>query len=58
VTRGNPSTRMKAYVATEVTTQLRGQFAPVVTQALASMQLELEAVAAEVVAGFRAGLRK
>lgn len=53
VTRGQPSTKAQAYVATEVTTQLRAAFAPVVTEALDGVQRELTAISAEVVTQFR-----
>lgn len=51
--RGKRSTRAEAIVATEVTTQLRAQFAPVVERSLAGLRLDLESVTAEVVAAFR-----
>jgi hypothetical protein len=49
VTRGKPSTRAEAIVATEVTTQLREQFAPVVGRALTGDELKaaLSRLAAE-----------
>ena len=57
VTRGEPSTKAEAIVATEVTTQLREQFRPVVEHALAGVRRELETAAAEAAAAFRAGIR-
>lgn len=55
-TRGVPSTRAEAVVATEVLTQLRAQFKPVVEQALAGLERDLETVSREAVAAFRLGL--
>ena len=55
MTRGEPSTRAEAIVATEVTTQLRAQFAPVVERALTGLQQDLAAAAGEAVAAFREG---
>ena len=56
VTRGDPSTLAQAYVATEVTTQLRAAFAPVVEEALASLRRDLDTAAQETVARFRQGM--
>jgi hypothetical protein len=58
MTRGTASTRAEAIVATEVTTQLRAQFAPVVEQALAGLRGELETAAREAAAAFRADIGK
>ena len=55
VTRGEPSTKAQAIVATEVTTQLRAAFAPVVARALAKLEAELEAETAAVLEEFRTG---
>ena len=53
VTRGEPSTKAQAYVATEVTTQLRAAFAPVVEAALTKVRRELDALATEAEAEFQ-----
>lgn len=58
VTRGQPSTKLAAYVSTEVTAQLRARCAVVVEAAMADLRAELGRVTSEVVAGFRDGLRK
>jgi hypothetical protein len=54
--RGRPATTAEAIVATEVTTQLREKFTPVVTQTLAALKKDLEAAAADSVASFRRGV--
>lgn len=56
MTRGKPSTKAEAVVATEVTTQLREQFKPVVEQALAGLTRDLDAASAEAASAFRRGL--
>ncbi len=53
VANGGPSTKAEAYVSTEVTTQLRAAFAPVVARHLASLDKELRAITAEITAKFR-----
>ena len=58
VVHGKPGTKLHAYVATEVTTQLRAACAPAVEMALAELRTELGKITAEAVAGFREGLRK
>jgi hypothetical protein len=55
VTRGEPSTKAQAIVATEVTTQLRAAFAPVVSGWKARLDAELEAETAATVEEFRRG---
>jgi len=55
ITRGKPSTRAEAIVATEVTAQLRTQFAPVVEYALASLNRELQALSIDAITAFRQG---
>lgn len=55
VTRGAPSTKAEAIVATEVTTQLRGMFAPLVDAELRKLSADLDALRAEALAAFRRG---
>lgn len=55
LTRGRPSTRAEAVVATEVTAQLRGQFAPVVERALRNLASDLQVRALEAVEAFQKG---
>lgn len=55
MTRGEPSTRAEAIVATEVTTQLRGQFAPLVKQALDGLAAELRKLSGDAVDAFLKG---
>ena len=55
MTRGQASTRAQAIVATEVTTQLRGQFAPLVERELQTLADVLRGLSADAVAAFRNG---
>jgi hypothetical protein len=52
VTRGQPSTRAEAIVATEVTTQLRAQFAPVVEESLTALRGHLNTLTDAAVQDF------
>jgi len=58
VVHGKPGTKLHAYVATEVTTQLRARCEPAVEVALADLRTELGKITTEAVEGFREGLRK
>lgn len=58
ITRGEPSTMAQAIVATEVTTQLRAAFAPVVERHLAALETELDGLAAEVTTSVRATIAR
>jgi hypothetical protein len=55
MTRGVPSTRAEAIVATEVTTQLRAAFADVVVRAMNDLDRELRGVSADAITAFRKG---
>jgi len=57
VTRGEPSSKAQAFVATEVTTQLRAAFAPVVARHLTALEAQLQYEAGAAVAEFRRGRR-
>jgi hypothetical protein len=55
LTRGKPSTRAEAIVATEVTAQLRGQFTPIVERALTNLAADLMVLSGDAVDAFRKG---
>jgi hypothetical protein len=55
LTRGKPSTRAEAIVATEVTAQLRGQFAPVVGRALTNLAHDLQVLSGDAMDAFWKG---
>ena len=55
VTRGKPSTRAEAMISTEVTTQLRGQFAPMVDAALRKLSADLDALRLDALTAFKRG---
>ena len=53
--RGERSTAAEAMIATEVTAQLRAQFAPLVDAALMRLQAEMDQMARQAVTAFRKG---
>jgi hypothetical protein len=55
MTRGEASTRAQAMIATEVTTQLREKFAPLVDEALRMLNSDLGALRVEALEAFRKG---
>ena len=55
ITRGKPSTRAQAIVATEVTAQLRGEFAGIVKRALDNLAGDLLVLSGDAVDAFRKG---